>query len=61
MTSKADDKLQMVIDRPYATKEDHALAYAYLRRRRAQGTLPPVVDGSGDDVADYTSILGLNP
>lgn len=59
MSLKADDKLQTQIDRPYASKEDHAKAYAYLRRRHAGGTLPPVLDGTGDPVADYSDILGL--
>lgn len=54
-----DDKLQTVIDRPYAGPETHAKAYGVLRRRHAQGQLPPVLDGTGDTVADYVSILGI--
>lgn len=59
MANQADDLLRMEIPPRYATKEDHAQAYAYLRRRHARGTLPPVEDGSGDPVADYVSILGI--
>lgn len=54
-----DDKLQTVIDRPYAGDEEHLLAYEYLQRRHAKGTLPPVLDGTGNPVADYAAILGL--
>lgn len=55
----SDDKLQTVIDRPYASEAEHHLAYAYLQRRHAEGTLPPVLDGTGNPVADYAAILGI--
>ena len=60
MSSRADDKLQTVIDRPYASKMEHALAYAHLRRRHAEGELPPILDWTGDLVAGYASILGID-
>lgn len=59
MGLEPDDKLQMIIDKPYCTAEDHARAYAYLRRRHAEGKLPPVLDGTGNPLKDYVSILGL--
>lgn len=53
------DRLMTQLAPPSATEQDHADAYAYLQRRHAGGTLPPVLDGTGDPVADYTAILGL--
>jgi len=60
MPMDQSDKLQTHIDRPYATPEVHARAYACLQRRHAEGTLPHVEDGTGDPVTDYVNILGIN-
>lgn len=49
------------LERPYASAQDHAYAYAYLQRRHARGTLPPIVDWPGDIVAGYAAILGIKP
>lgn len=56
---RVDDKLQTIIDRTYASPQVHAKAYATLRRRHAEGSLPPVQDGTGDPVTDYVNILGI--
>jgi hypothetical protein len=56
---KVDDKLQATIDRPYASEQDHADAYAYLQRRHAEGRLAPIHGWTGDLVAGYVSILGV--
>jgi hypothetical protein len=53
------DRLQANIDRPYATAEVHAKAYANLRRWAALGKLPPVEGGSGNPLNDYVDILGI--
>lgn len=57
----ADDKLQMIIERPYCTPETRAKAYAVLQRRHAEGRLPPVLDGTGNPLDDFANILGLKP
>jgi len=59
MSLKGDDKLQTVIDKPYASMKDHTRAYAYLQRRHAEGTLPPIHDWNGDLVEGYADILGI--
>lgn len=59
MSLKGDDKLQTIIDKPHATPQVHAKAYATLVRRHAQGSLPLVEDGTGDPVTDYVNILGI--
>lgn len=59
MSLEPSDRLTTQLPPPSATKEDHAKAYAYLRRRHAGGTLPPVLDGTGDPVEDYVRILGV--
>lgn len=56
---KGDDKLQAIIDKPHASKEMHQKAYETLTRRHAQGSLPPVIDGTEDPVEDYVEILGI--
>lgn len=53
------DNLRQALDRPYLGPVEHAQAYAYLQRRHAEGRLPPVLDGTGDPLADYVNILGL--
>ncbi len=58
-SSKADDKLQTIIDRPYASQEDHQLAYEHLRRRHAEGTLPEIHGWTGDLAEGYADILGI--
>lgn len=58
-SNMGSDRLQTQIERPYADEDTHTQAYAYLRRRHARGTLPPVHDGTGDPVADYVDILGI--
>lgn len=58
---KSNDKLQTVIDRTYAGPKEHAKAYATLQRRHAEGSLPPVLDGTGNPVEDYAEILGIKP
>ena len=59
MTLEPSDRLMTQLPPPTATDEDHAKAYAYLRRRHAGGTLPPFLDGTEDIVADYVAALGL--
>lgn len=59
MTLEPSDRLTTQLPPPSATLEDHAQAYAYLQRRHAGGTLPPVLDGTGDPVEDYVRILGV--
>ena len=61
MRIKQSDGHQTTLERPYSTRQDHAKAYAYLRRRHAAGTLLPVLDGTGDPVKDYADILGIKP
>lgn len=61
MNLEQSDRLQTVIAKPYSGKEDHRKAYAYLRRRHAEGTLLPVHDWAGDTVAAYADILGIKP
>jgi hypothetical protein len=47
----ASDKLQNNIDRPYATPEVHAKAYAVLKRFGREGT--------GDLAEGFADILGV--
>lgn len=56
----ASDRLQANVDRPYCTPETREKARAVLRRRHAEGRLPPVLDGTGDTLQDYVNILGLS-
>lgn len=59
MNLEPSDRMQTIVERPYAGTREHARAYAYLRRRHAEGTLLPVHEGTEDIVADYVSILGI--
>lgn len=59
MFLETSDRMQTIIDRPYADQTVHAKAYACLQRRHAEGKLPPVTDGTGDPLTDYVSILGI--
>lgn len=59
MKLEPSDRLQTIIDRPYSGPEAHAKAYAVLQRRHAEGRLPPVLDGTGDTLSDYVTILGI--
>lgn len=59
--ARVDDKLQTNIDRPYASRQDHAKAYAYLRRRHTEGTLLSIEDWDGEILDGYVSILGVQP
>lgn len=59
MTLEPSDRLTTQLPPPCATLEDHANAYAYLRRRHAGGTLLPFLDGTEDILADYVAALGL--
>jgi hypothetical protein len=53
------DKLQNNIDRPYATPEVHAKAYAVLKRFGREGKLPQIPEWNGDLVEGYVEILGV--
>ncbi len=59
MTLEPSDRLTTQLPPPCATQEDHDLVYAHLQRRHAAGALPPVLDGTGDPLADYVDILGV--
>jgi len=56
---EGSDKLQTYIAVPAHSPQVHARAYACLRRRHAEGKLPPVEDGTGDPLTDYVNILGI--
>lgn len=61
MNQRESDLHQTRLERPYATPEDQAKAYAYLQRRHAAGMLAPIADWPGDLVAGYADILGVKP
>lgn len=61
MILEPSDRMQTIIERPYAGPREHRNAYAHLKHLHAQGKLPPFLDGTDDTLADYVNILGLKP
>lgn len=61
MTQRDLDGMRTTLERPYCTEMEHELAYAYLQRRHAEGTLHPILDWDGDLVDGYAEILGVTP
>lgn len=59
MDMRPSDRIQTCVERPYTTQREHDLAYAYLQRRHAEGTLLPIADWEGDPVKGYADILGI--
>jgi hypothetical protein len=56
---KVDDKLQTVIDRPYATVETHRKAYEVLSHKDQAGKLPPIEGWEGSTLDGWVDILGI--
>lgn len=61
MKLEVSDRLQTRVDRPYASRDDHAKALETLRGLQAQGKLKPIDDWDGNLVEGYASILGIQP
>lgn len=60
MLTTGSDKLRTTLERPYATSREHALAYAHLLRRHAEGALDPIPGWDGDPASGYAEMLGLD-
>lgn len=60
MPKSTSDKLRTTLEKPYATVREHALAYAHLLRRHAEGALDPIPGRDGDLVSGYVEMLGLD-
>lgn len=60
MLTTGSDKLRTTLEKPYATSREHALAYAHLLRRHAEGALDPIPEWIGSSVSGYAEMLGLD-
>lgn len=56
---KSNDRRLASRSIPVATQAQHDQAYAYLRRRHTEGTLPPIHGWTGSTLEGYVSILGV--